>query len=429
MGFWFDGVWSTVVSLFSSFDDLISLGKPGFCGLCLTKFAAASDARADSQRPSASEFSGSFRVNSMAFAGFDKYNTGGKIILPASALTLLSDIAAASSGPMLFRIANPRNSLKTHCGVIEFNAEEGHCYLPGWMLRQLLLDEGQAVTISGVSLPKGKFVKFQPQDPAFLEISNPRAVLEYVLREYTAMTVGDILSISYNRRLYDIKVMDLRPAQAVSLFNTDVQVDFAPPPGMDENGQYIGAGAPRKPTPPATATAGRAVTPPPTSSTPPPAPAKAMVRTLGGQAKPVDAAEVAAFLGHSPSPPPAAAEKAPSPAPSTPSDFSWGAGVSLHGRAYVGPAKPAATATTTTPGAATPPAPAAGMPTPAPSASPAAAPQWGAGVSLTGRAYVAPAPEKRPAEGPTAPARAPNGALMFGSADFFAHLAPGRKLR
>lgn len=31
---------------------------------------------------------------------------------------------------------------KTHCGVLEFSAAEGSCYLPYWMMQNLLLEEG-----------------------------------------------------------------------------------------------------------------------------------------------------------------------------------------------------------------------------------------------------------------------------------------------
>lgn len=31
---------------------------------------------------------------------------------------------------------------KTHCGVLEFSAAEGTCYLPFWMMQNLLLEEG-----------------------------------------------------------------------------------------------------------------------------------------------------------------------------------------------------------------------------------------------------------------------------------------------
>ena len=35
--------------------------------------------------------------------------------------------------PMLFEISNPRGKKSSHCGVMEFVAEEGVIYLPYWV--------------------------------------------------------------------------------------------------------------------------------------------------------------------------------------------------------------------------------------------------------------------------------------------------------
>ena len=35
--------------------------------------------------------------------------------------------------PMLFNVANRQTGRSTHCGVLEFIADEGHCYLPYWV--------------------------------------------------------------------------------------------------------------------------------------------------------------------------------------------------------------------------------------------------------------------------------------------------------
>ena len=35
--------------------------------------------------------------------------------------------------PMLFSVTNTANGLATHCGVLEFIAEEGRAYLPSWV--------------------------------------------------------------------------------------------------------------------------------------------------------------------------------------------------------------------------------------------------------------------------------------------------------
>ena len=40
--------------------------------------------------------------------------------------------------PMLFKVENRRNSRSTHCGVLEFIADEGMMYMPYWV-REVVL--------------------------------------------------------------------------------------------------------------------------------------------------------------------------------------------------------------------------------------------------------------------------------------------------
>ena len=54
---------------------------------------------------------------------------GGKIIMPSSALEKLARLNI--SYPMLFKLSNKNRS--THCGVLEFVAEEGRIYIPHWV--------------------------------------------------------------------------------------------------------------------------------------------------------------------------------------------------------------------------------------------------------------------------------------------------------
>lgn len=68
-------------------------------------------------------------------------------------------------------------------------------------MQNLLLTEGQAVKFRSASLPKGTFVKLQPVTSDFLDISNPKAVLERTLRSYSCLTVGDCFVFHYNNKV------------------------------------------------------------------------------------------------------------------------------------------------------------------------------------------------------------------------------------
>jgi len=134
---------------------------------------------------------------------------------------------------MMFSLGNPRlQGKKTHAGVLEFTADEGYCYVPFWMMQNLLIEEGGFIVITNVTLPKGSYVKVQPQSTAFIDISNPKAVLENRFRNFSCLTQGDIIAIEYNKKIHHLGIIELKPAsahRAVSIVETDIQLDFAPP--------------------------------------------------------------------------------------------------------------------------------------------------------------------------------------------------------
>ncbi|RDB20960.1 Ubiquitin fusion degradation protein 1 [Hypsizygus marmoreus] len=159
---------------------------------------------------------------------------GGKIIMPPSALANLTNLDLES--PWMFQLRNPANpAASTHAGVLEFIAEEGVVHLPYWMMKTLRLTEGDPIRITGAELPKGKLVKLQAQSVHFLEISDPKAVLEQALRNFSALTQGDIIEICYNSIVFSLLIMETSPGgEGISVVDTDLEVDFAAPVGYVE---------------------------------------------------------------------------------------------------------------------------------------------------------------------------------------------------
>ncbi|CAL1705094.1 unnamed protein product [Somion occarium] len=178
-----------------------------------------------------------FRAYSVAMLpGKERENLsyGGKIIMPPSALANLTAMDLES--PWMFKLRNPSNSAaSTHAGVLEFIAEEGCVHLPHWMMKTLRLEEGDPIRVTGASLPKGKFVKLQPQQVHFLEVSDPKAVLEQALRHFSVLTQGDVIEIIYNSIVFGFLIMETQPGgEGISVLDTDLEVDFAPPVGYVE---------------------------------------------------------------------------------------------------------------------------------------------------------------------------------------------------
>lgn len=176
---------------------------------------------------------------------------GGKIIMPPSALDALTKLNVIY--PMLFKLTNKKMSRVTHSGVLEFVADEDRVYLPYWvikiycatsvfkahntcmsllillflqMMRNLLLEEGDLITIENVTLPIATFSRFQPQTEDFLDISNPKAVLENCLRSFACLTTGDIIAIKYNSKVYELCVLETKPGEAVTIIECDMNVSL-----------------------------------------------------------------------------------------------------------------------------------------------------------------------------------------------------------
>ncbi|KAJ6350451.1 hypothetical protein OIU78_006590 [Salix suchowensis] len=135
--------------------------------------------------------------NQIYYCDVSEKDIGDKILMPASALDRLAMLEI--SYPMLFQLCNPLTGHVSHCGVLEFTAEEGFICLPQWMMENLRLEKGSVALIKNVDLLKGTYIKLQPHTTTFVELSNPKSVLENTLGE-----------------LYFI-------------VETDCEVDFAPP--------------------------------------------------------------------------------------------------------------------------------------------------------------------------------------------------------
>ena len=156
-------------------------------------------------------------------------------MLPPSAFDTLARLQV--DYPMLFQLQSSQRGTMTHCGVLEFTAEEGSCYIPFWMMQNLLIEEGSVISVTNVSLPKATFVKLQPQNIDFLEITNPRAVLEHALRKYSCVTKGDTICVPYNDKNYHFRIQQVKPQDAACIIETDCNVDFDAPVGYEEQQQ------------------------------------------------------------------------------------------------------------------------------------------------------------------------------------------------
>ena len=149
---------------------------------------------------------------------------GGKIIMPPSALDQLTRLNIVY--PMLFKLSNRQTERTTHCGVLEFIADEGKIYIPYWMMQNLMVDTGGMIQVESATLPVATFSKFQPLSKDFLDLSNPKAVLEMRLRHFACLSKGDIIAINYNNKIYELNVLETKVRNRREIFRTIGKLDF-----------------------------------------------------------------------------------------------------------------------------------------------------------------------------------------------------------
>lgn len=118
-----------------------------------------------------------------------------------------------------------------HVGVLNFTASEGSICVPDWIAEQLGLSEYSHVRLTSVSLPKGTFCQLQPLSSAWLDVPVELRlpVLEYNLRNYQTLTQGACIGVMYHHVTHQLRVVDCRPTSAVSIIDTDIEMDLLEP--------------------------------------------------------------------------------------------------------------------------------------------------------------------------------------------------------
>jgi ubiquitin fusion degradation protein 1 len=201
-----------------------------------------------------------------------EYNYGGKILLPPSCLQQLVSEHHFGDSPLLFRLSNRQQpQAAVHCGVLEFIADERKMYLPEWMFGALRVKAGDFANIEQCFLPKGTFVKIEPQSVDFLQLYDPKSALEEALGMFSTLTEGTTVTVLMEGSQFDIRILKLSCHTeneessssaisqssslqdeernldssfsssnsrggpfGVSIHETDLKVDFAPPVGYVE---------------------------------------------------------------------------------------------------------------------------------------------------------------------------------------------------
>ena len=160
-------------------------------------------------------------------------NFSNNIILPLSTLIQLDEIYFNNHDndyPIFFKISNYEcDSYFTHCGVFEFTAKEGECYIPDNMFKSLNLKEGQKIVLRHTILEKGNYIQIRPNsEDCFNSIKDLsfRTILEYNMRNYFCITEGDRITFNYKKKTYDLDIVKCCPNKSIMIINSDIYYDI-----------------------------------------------------------------------------------------------------------------------------------------------------------------------------------------------------------
>lgn len=151
-----------------------------------------------------------------------------KILLPPNVLHQLQD----NTTTMFFKITNIENSFGQVCGVQEFTAPPGVVHAPYHIMEGLGLKEGSRVNIELSTPPDGSYIKLRPHKTEFIELSDPKALLEKALSvNYPAVTEGHTITVQdpETNKVYHIDIVKTEPSPIIKIIDVNINVDFEPP--------------------------------------------------------------------------------------------------------------------------------------------------------------------------------------------------------
>lgn len=162
----------------------------------------------------------------------NELENSNKTLLPAACIPDLD----LESGITYVEISSEKNDKKAVCAVHEYTESPGIIFIPARIMNVLGIDACDNVkVVQKLDIPKGEYIKIKPFQKAFIELSNPKAVLErHISQFYPVLTKGEVINIFYNNVNYQIEIVETTPTGSIQTTNCDINLDFDRPVDMEE---------------------------------------------------------------------------------------------------------------------------------------------------------------------------------------------------
>ena len=154
-----------------------------------------------------------------------------KTLLPAACIPDLN----LDAGTTYIEIINPNiNDKRAVCSVHEYTETPGIIFIPSRIMQTLGANAGENIKVNQkIDIPKGEFIKIKPYEKAFIELSDPKVVLErHISQFYPVLSKGELISIEFAGKNHHIEIVETKPGDVIQTTNCDINLEFDRPYDM-----------------------------------------------------------------------------------------------------------------------------------------------------------------------------------------------------
>jgi len=169
----------------------------------------------------------SLKLGKLLVIPYDSFSN--YVNLPSSILDKISKLKNQHL-PYHFEIKTSFD-LVAYVGVKEFTAQENCIEVPIW-LAEFLSDDYLMVTFLK-DIPKGEYIKIQPQSINFFDIPEAEQILESALSNYCLLNLNQIIEVKLLDEVHKIKIIECKNkasdtdnCELIEITNVDIKVDI-----------------------------------------------------------------------------------------------------------------------------------------------------------------------------------------------------------
>jgi hypothetical protein len=161
----------------------------------------------------------SINIGKLLVIPYDSYSN--YINLPPSSLERLSKLVTTNT---YFFELKTSTELVSYVGVKEFISEESCIEVPSWLAESLGVDYVNITLIKNI--PKGEYIKIEPQSEDFFALPNNDKLVEVELAKYCLLQLNQIIPMKIFDKIYEFKIIEIKDHDIIDITNIDLNVDF-----------------------------------------------------------------------------------------------------------------------------------------------------------------------------------------------------------